>query len=270
MGDGQSVLFREDTWNNRLLKESFPILYSFEKNKNISVAKFLQNADIQEQFHIPLSAEAFQEWLDLQTIIQGLQVQENEPDCSQYVWGSNRYSSKQFYGLPFKSIRAPSPFLWIWKSRCSNKLRTFSWLLHMDRLNTRNLLKRRNFNTEGSNYNCVLCNDNMEEKAFHLFFSCTFSRSCWQKIGIEWRENLHFFQMIKRTQQDFQHWFFMEVFIIAAWHIWKQRNNLIFEGRRPTIRDWTSKFIDEARLQAHRIKDGKKQDFLSWVDSVRL
>ena len=45
---------------------------------------------------------------------------------------------------------------------------------------------------------------------------------------------------------------------IAAWHIWKQRNNLIFEGRRPTIRDWTSKFIEEARLQAHRIKEGKK------------
>jgi len=38
----------------------------------------------------------------------------------------------------------------------------------------------------------------------------------------------------------------------------EKRNNLIFEGRRPTIRDWTSKFIEEARLQAHRIKEGKK------------
>jgi len=116
----------------------------------------------------------------------------------------------------------------------------------MDRLNTRNLLRRRNFHIEGNNYTCVLCNGNAEETAFHLFFSCSFSKSCWKAIGIDWRINLHFFQMMKRARQDFQHWFFMEVFIIATWHIWKQRNNLIFQERRPTFRDWISKFIDEA------------------------
>jgi len=140
----------------------------------------------------------------------------------------------------------------------------------MNRLNTRNLLRRRNFYIEGNNYTCVLCNVNAEETAFHLFFSCSFSKSCWKAIGIDWRINLHFFQMMKRARQDFQHWFFMEVFIIATWHIWKQRNNLIFEGRRPTVRDWISKFIDEARLQAHRIKEDKRQVFLSWVDCVHL
>ena len=178
MGDKQSILFWEDTWNNILLKQSFPRLYSFARNKNISVAKFLQNNDMQEQFHIPLSVEAFQEFQELQEIIQGIQVQENEKDCWQYIWGSNKYSSKQFYNLPYKNIRPPSRFLWIWKSRCCNKLRTFSWLLLMDRLNTRNLPRRRNFNIVDNNYNCALCNDNVEETAFHLFFSCTFSRSC--------------------------------------------------------------------------------------------
>jgi len=113
MGDKQSILFWEDTWNNRLLKQSFPRLYSFARNKNISVAKFLQNNDMQEQFHIPLSVEAFQEFQELQEIIQGIQVQENEKDCWQYIWGSNKYSSKQFYNLPYKNIRPPSRFLWI-------------------------------------------------------------------------------------------------------------------------------------------------------------
>jgi len=59
-------------------------------------------------------------------------------------------------------------------------------------------------------------------------------------------------------------------FYIATWHIWKQRNNHIFEGRRPTVREWTSNFIEEARLQAHRIKDSKRQDFLNWVNNVQL
>ena len=51
------------------------------------MANFLQNSDIQEQFYIPLSTETFQELQDLQTIIQGLQVQENEneTDCWQFV-----------------------------------------------------------------------------------------------------------------------------------------------------------------------------------------
>ena len=39
VGDGQSVLFWEDTWNNRLLKDLLPRLYSFARNRNISVAK---------------------------------------------------------------------------------------------------------------------------------------------------------------------------------------------------------------------------------------
>jgi len=76
--------------------------------------------------------------------------------------------------------------------------------------------------------------------------------------------------MMKKARQDFQHWFFMEVFIIATWHIWKQRNNLIFEGKRPIVQGWFTNFIDEARLQAHRIKEDKRQAFLSWVDNVQL
>jgi hypothetical protein len=51
LGNGQS----EDNWNNKLLKETFPRIYSFARNKIISVSKFLENNDIQEQFHIPLS-----------------------------------------------------------------------------------------------------------------------------------------------------------------------------------------------------------------------
>jgi hypothetical protein len=32
--------------------------------------------------------------------------------------------------------------------------------------------------------------------------------------------------------------FFTEVFIIAAWHIWKQRNGVIFERIMPSFRSW--------------------------------
>lgn len=41
----------------------------------------------------------------------------------------------------------------------------------MGRLNTRNLLKKEMLKIEGDNYNCVLCDLNREETAFHLLFS---------------------------------------------------------------------------------------------------
>jgi hypothetical protein len=57
----------------------------------------------------------------------------------------------------------------------------------MDRLNTRNILKMKKYKIEGNNYNCILCNGNMEETAFHLFFSCPLSKACQDYQGIQWR-----------------------------------------------------------------------------------
>ena len=128
-----------------------------------------------------------------------------------------------------KDFQPPRSFLWIWNSRCCNKLRVFSWLLLMDKLNTGNLLKRKKFKIEGNNYRCVLCASHREETTIHLFFTCPFATSCWQEIGIQWQYGIPFFQMLEIAKHNFNGSFFMEIFIIAAWQILKQRNGLIFE-----------------------------------------
>ena len=133
----------------------------------------------------------------------------------------------------------------------------------MDRLNTRNILKRKKRKLEGDNYNCVLCNRNMEETAFHLFFGCPFSQSCWQQLDIHWNLGADFFQMITQAKQQFSSTFFMEIFIIGAWQIWKPRNNFIFDRGRPSLVSWKQNFVEEARLQAHRLCDSKRATFLS-------
>lgn len=159
-------------------------VYTLAKNKNISVAEFLLNNSIESQFHIPLSAQAHEELIKLQELIQDIQIQEHSKDTWQYIWGSSVYSSKKCYNLPYKHISTPQPLKWIWDSRCCNKLRVFSWLLLMDRLSTRNLLRRKNFKVGNDDYNCVLCSLRTEETAFHLFFSCPFSKRCWNSLGI--------------------------------------------------------------------------------------
>jgi hypothetical protein len=77
IGNGTTVLFWQDIWNNCILQQTFPRLFSYAKNKSISVANFLMNNNIQDQFHIPLSIQAFQEYQQLQVLIQNLQVSES-------------------------------------------------------------------------------------------------------------------------------------------------------------------------------------------------
>jgi hypothetical protein len=62
------------------------------------------------------------------------------------------------------------------------------------------------------------------KEASHISFFATSVGSA----GIGWafsRTELAFFNMIIEAQRLFQKAFFMEIVIMAAWHIWKQRNS---------------------------------------------
>jgi hypothetical protein len=73
--------------------------------------------------------------------------------------------------------QAPPPFQWIWKSHCQDKHKVFFWLLLNDRLNTRNLLRRKQFNAP--NVECVMYRHGVEETIKHLFLECEFAQFCW-------------------------------------------------------------------------------------------
>lgn len=246
-----------DSYCNRNIQDSTP----FQRTRT-SQLQLLSWPRIISLFNLPLSAEAHQEFLDLQHLLLQLQTRDHQTeDIWHYQWNSKSYSSSKFYHLTFKHIQPPSPFIWIWDSKCSNKLRVFAWLLLMDRLSTRNILRRKNHKLQDNNYNCVLCQDQREETAYHLFFTCSFSRQCWQHLGIQWNTNIQFFEMMQQAKAQATHSFFMEIFIIAAWNIWKQRNDQIFNRNTPTITNWKHNFINEADLQAHRMPMTKQTDF---------
>jgi hypothetical protein len=140
MDHGATVLF----WNETLLSDKLPRLYSYARDKTISGAKFLTQENILTHFHLPLSLQAYQELSKLQSFIQQIQMPQNPgKDIWHYQWG-NSYTSTKLYHFPYRNFHPPKPFIWIWLwvSKCSNKLRVFVWLLLTDRLNT-SLLKRK-------------------------------------------------------------------------------------------------------------------------------
>ena len=113
-----------------------------------------------------------------------------------YAWGSEKYKASKFYKFFFRGIQPHEAFGLIWSTKCIPKIKFFCWLLLSDRLNTKNMLKRRCFNI-GTNFQCQMCNIGVEETLEHLFFQCPFSRSCWDRLGmtmpVATREDRFFF-----------------------------------------------------------------------------
>jgi len=99
-------------------------------------------------------------------------------DCWSFIWGYQKYTSNKYYQYQFSSLQPHRSIIWIWKTKCIPKIKFFAWLLLNDRLNTRDMLRRKNkFLEEG--YNCVLCPNSMEETIEHLFFDCPSATSRW-------------------------------------------------------------------------------------------
>jgi hypothetical protein len=120
-----------------------------------------------------------------------------------------------------------------------------------------------------NNYSCAICSANLEETTFHLFFTCTFSMQCWNHLGINWNFNLPFHAMMENAKQQFNSDFFVETFMLGAWLIWKQRNSTIFNRGRATFQGWKHGFIEEALVQANRMKRDKQISFTSLVNMYR-
>jgi hypothetical protein len=49
---------------------------------------------------------------------------------------------------------------------------------------------------------------------------------------------------------------FMEVFIVGAWNIWKERNNMLFNNFTPNLESWKRRFKEDFGLLVHRTKEG--------------
>jgi hypothetical protein len=70
-------------------------------------------------------------------------------------------------------------------------------------------------------------------------------------------------------KQQFNSEFFMETFMLGAWLIWKQRNDTIFNKGWATFQGWKHGFLEEALLQANRMKRDKQISFIYLVSMYR-
>jgi hypothetical protein len=167
---GSTVLFWNDLWNEEFKCTSFPHLYNVAKYKEDSV-KDMCSRQLEDSFLLPLSPEAYAEFLQLEENLDSLKIQSGRGDIWSFIWNSDVYTPKRFYKPNFTALQPPRPLLWLWKTKCVMKIKVFAWLLFCDRLNTCDMLDRRHCAKEDDDLTCVLCDTGQRETRLHLFFT---------------------------------------------------------------------------------------------------
>ena len=268
VGDGVSAFFWDDLWSQAILKHQFPHLFSFVRNPQLNIQQVLQTEYLQDLFFLPLTTEAYEEFLQMEDICIAMRQSEhlNSLDTWSYIWGTEHYSSIKAYKVLIGHKQTPPHFNWIWQSSCQPKHKVFFWQLLHDRVNTRNLLRRKKFVLE--DYNCAVGGCPLEETLHHLFWGCPFVQQCWDFICPTRAPNLSVLEAFQDLKDKIRYPFYMEIIILGAWAIWITRNNKIFENIAPSFQGWKFIFLEELKLLKYRMRKKHERQFSVWLDGL--
>jgi len=129
------------------------------------------------------------------------------------------------------------------------------------------MLVRRNLHIQSNSF-CVLWFDWEDETIDHLFFDCPFAKRCWDKLQINWTNDANIHDGIIHNINLAGMPFFMEIFLIAAWELWKIRNTQVFDGIPASLNGWLHNFKEEAQLQSHGIGEADRLLIHLWIDAL--
>ncbi|KAG8100647.1 hypothetical protein GUJ93_ZPchr0013g35164 [Zizania palustris] len=268
VGCGTTISLWHDLWSPMPLAMLLPRLFSFAKSKKISLACFCKHPELSFHFFLPLSPEALCEFQQLQTLSLALGPLSDSRDSWTLLWGSSNFRPHRFYNSSFANSQVHPLFPQIWKTQCSNKIKVFFSLLLLDRLNTREILKRKKILLDSSDCLCILCSRGILESSMHLFFQCDFSVSCWSSVGICWDSSPSAADLVENFRRVTQWSFPLELIFVSCWSLWIHRNNCIFRNQQPSRRAWLSLFRSELGLQSHRFNPRLKSIIASWSNRL--
>ena len=86
----------------------------------------------------------------------------------------------------------------------------------------------------------------------------------WGKLGIAWPIHGNRVQLLHAAKNTWIGPMFMDVFIVASWSIWKERNNKLFRSVAPTVDGWSQRFKGDFGMMRHRIKEA----LVPFVDQI--
>ncbi|XP_058783599.1 uncharacterized protein LOC131658308 [Vicia villosa] len=139
----------------------------------------------------------------------------------------------------------PALFEFAWKVVVPYRIKTFGWRSLINRLPTKELLKRRGIISNPADFRCVFCSV-AEESVNHIFMDCSFSIRVWAKIflwvggdsglGGDLASSLNSWILDNRRKR-FRKEVSGRIWLAVLWCIWNHRNDIIFNEAKPCVSD---------------------------------
>ena len=174
VGNGSAVRFWLDWWSGDApLAVSFPVLFSYCPNPQISIAEVAAN-NWDLAFRRALSPEELEEWQSLSALFPVL-----SEEADSVVWpltASGIFSVKSLYSRLIGGTTS-ARFSCVWKSKVPPKIKIFLWQAFRGRLPSADQIKKRN--GPGSEF-CNLCG--ALENSNHIFFNCVLAKLVWSCV----------------------------------------------------------------------------------------
>ncbi|BAT14573.1 Os11g0577200 [Oryza sativa Japonica Group] len=237
LGNGASTSFWCDNWlpDGGSVQYRFPILFSFVKLSDITVAAALCDNSWIADIRGGLSVQAMGEYLALWDVIAGISLDPGSTDSMIWKAAPNGdFSVRSAYSI-LSAGRTSCPLgKIIWKSRAPARCKFFMFLAVRNTCLTADNLQRRGWKLAPI---CHLCSKDGESYQ-HIFQACTFSQQVW--VQVQARLSLS----CSPPSSDFAGWWlaarqtvakidrktFDAGVILVTWLIWKERNARVFEG----------------------------------------
>jgi hypothetical protein len=91
LGNGKSSFFWQDNWEDNCLQHNLPHLVTYARNHLMTVKEVLDTEFLEDLFHLPLSQQAYAEFLQMESICQTAREKLNDEDSDKwsYIWGTN-------------------------------------------------------------------------------------------------------------------------------------------------------------------------------------
>ena len=177
LGNGGKALFWSDRWlQGKSLIDLAPCLVDVvcgRIKKKRTVAQALQNKQWISDITGALTVQVLLEYLQVWDRLQGVRLQENQPDKICWKWTSDKMFSTSSAYLAFFIGQHPIEGARILrKTRAPVKCKFFIWLVLHERCWTAARRKKHGLQDDDT---CVLC-DQPPETIDHLLISCPFSR----------------------------------------------------------------------------------------------
>jgi hypothetical protein len=142
----------------------------------------------------------------------------------------SKFSTKNAY-LNLQDTQRDDSTSCIWESRAPARVKIFAWLMHLDKLNTRQKLHHKGF--LDTPY-CPACPQIIEDK-IHLLFESTVAQQIWLKLGLQ---PLHagmtnIWKLQPSTQLPASVW--PTILLAILWKIWDTRVQKCLSIHRPSL-----------------------------------